>query len=175
MVEPKLLLLILPTILTTDLVSGACPSKAVATIDTLILPSSAGSVIAPIINSASESTSALTLLTASSTSKRVKSFPPVILINKPFAPLREYSSIRGLFKASSAALVALLSPSDSPVPIMALPIPFITVSTSAKSKLIKPGLTIRSVTLCTPCFKTLFDKSNDSSNVVFSLAILNKF
>ena len=49
--------------------------------------------------------------------------------------------------AISAALVALPSPSASPVPIIALPIELITVSTSAKSKLINPGLTIRSVML----------------------------
>ena len=67
--------------------------------DTLIFPSNVGSVIAPIINSASESTSALTLFTASLTSKRVRSFPPVIFIKSPFAPLSEYSSINGFLRA----------------------------------------------------------------------------
>ena len=69
----------------TDFASGCCPSSAVATIETLIEPSSEESVIAPIINSASGSTSALTLLTASSTSKSLRSFPPVIFINNPLA------------------------------------------------------------------------------------------
>ena len=133
------------------------------------------SLIAPNINSASGSTSALILLTDWSTSNKVRSFPPVILINKPFAPWREYSSIKGLFKAISVAAIALFSPSASPVPIIALPMALITVSTSAKSRFIIPGLTIKSVTLCTPCFKTLFDKLNDSSNVVVSLAILKRF
>ncbi len=115
------------------------------------------------------------MLTASSTSKRVRSFPPVIFIRRPFAPFNEYSSIKGFFRACSAASDALASPSASPVPIIALPMPLIIVSTSAKSKLINPGLVIKSVTPCTPCFKTLFDNSKDSSNVVFSLATLNKF
>ena len=78
------------------------PSKEVATMDTLIFPSNELSVIEPIINSASESTSALTLFTASSTSKSFKSFPPVIFTKSPFAPCKEYSSISGLFKANSA-------------------------------------------------------------------------
>ena len=62
------------TIFITDLGSGCCPSRAVATIETLINPSKLSSVIAPIINSASGSTSALTLLTASSTSNNFKSY-----------------------------------------------------------------------------------------------------
>ena len=62
-------------------------SSDVATIETLILPARASSVIAPIITSASASTSDLILLTTSSTSKSLRSFPPVILTNKPFAPL----------------------------------------------------------------------------------------
>ena len=73
------------------------------------------------------------------------------------------------------ALIALPSPSASPVPIIALPIELITVSTSAKSKFTKPSLTIKSVMLCTPCLKTSFESLNDSLKVVFSFAILNKF
>ena len=45
--------------------------------------------MAPIINSASGSTSALTLFTASSTSNNFKSLPPVILTKSPFAPFNE--------------------------------------------------------------------------------------
>ena len=72
----------------TDLVSGCWPSNDVATIDTLIFPSRAGSVIAPIITSASASTSDLILFTTSSTSNSFKSFPPVIFTNNPFAPFK---------------------------------------------------------------------------------------
>ena len=131
--------------------------------------------MAPNINSASGSTSALILFTDWSTSNKVRSFPPVILIKRPLAPWREYSSINGLLRAISVAAIALFSPSASPVPIIALPIALITVSTSAKSKLIMPGLTIKSVTLWTPCLRTLLDKLNDSSKVVVSLAILKRF
>jgi cell division protein FtsZ len=90
---------------------------------------------------------ALILLTAASTSNAVRSGPAVILTKSPLAPLKEYSSISGLCRAAFAAASALFSPSASPVPIIAFPIPFIMVSTSAKSKLISPGLTIKSVTL----------------------------
>ena len=73
----------------TDFDSGCWPSSEVATIDTRIFPSKDGSMIDPLIISASGSTSDLILLTISSTSKSLRSSPPVILINKPFAPLRE--------------------------------------------------------------------------------------
>ena len=45
----------------------------------------------------------------------------------------------------------------------------------AKSRLIKPGRTIKSVILCTPCISTLFERLKDSSKVVCSFAILNRF
>jgi len=73
-----------------------------------------------------------------------------MLINTPLAPLSDTSSSSGLFTAASAARSARLSPSLSPVPIMALPMPFMTARTSAKSRLIRPGMTIRSVTERTP-------------------------
>ena len=46
-------------------------------------------IIEPIIISAAWSTSFLILFTISSTSKRVKSSPPVILIKRPLAPFNE--------------------------------------------------------------------------------------
>ena len=73
----------------TDFDSGCCPSSEVATIETRILPSKGGSIIEPLIISASASASDLILFTISSTSKSFRSSPPVIFINKPFAPLRE--------------------------------------------------------------------------------------
>ena len=78
-------------------------------------------------------------MAASSTSYKVISLPPVILIIKPFAPFNETSSINGLAIAASAAATALPSPEASPVPIIALPISDITVLTSEKSRLIRPG------------------------------------
>ena len=73
-----------------------------------------------------------------------------MLIKTPFAPLKEISSNNGLAIAFSAACIARSSPEASPVPIIALPISSITARTSAKSKLISPGLTIKSVIPFTP-------------------------
>ena len=64
-----------------------------------------------------------------------------MLTNAPVAPLILTSSSNGFDKASSTALIALFSPSPSPIPIIALPIFLITILTSAKSRLIKPGQT----------------------------------
>ena len=99
---------------------------------------------------ASWSTSSRIRVAASSTSNKVRSLPPVIEINRPRAPFIDESSISGLAIAASAAVSARLSPVASPVPIIALPISFITALTSAKSRLIRPSLTIRSVMQATP-------------------------
>ena len=99
---------------------------------------------------ASGSTSARMRLAASSSSKSVRSGPAVMLISTPLAPLRLISSRSGLAIAFSAACTARSSPVASPVPIIALPISFITERTSAKSRLMMPGRTIRSVTPLTP-------------------------
>ena len=163
------------TILTTGLPEATSPLRPVATIDTLNLPARFSSKVVPTKISADGSTSALILLAASSTSNKVMSLPPVILINSPLAPLREYSSISGLATAASAASTALFSPSASPIPIIALPMPLITVSISAKSKLIRPGLTIKSVIPFTPCIKTLSAILKASGKVVFSFATLKRF
>ena len=74
----------------------------------------------------------------------------MIEISKPRAPFIEESSIKGLEIAASAAVSARFSPDASPVPIMALPISRMTARTSAKSRLIRPSLTIRSVMQATP-------------------------
>ena len=98
-----------------------------------------------------------------------------MLIKTPLAPLMEVSSNNGLAIACSAASVARFSPSASPVPIIALPISLITDLISAKSRLIKPGMTIKSVTPLTPEYKTSSAILNASANVVFSFATRNRF
>ena len=123
----------------------------------------------------SGSTSSRMRLAASSTSYSVMSSPPVMLISTPRAPCMETSSRSGLAMAASAASVARLSPSASPVPIMALPISFITVLTSAKSRLIRPGLTIKSVMPATPECSTSSAIAKASANVVWALAMRNRF
>ncbi len=124
---------------------------------------------------ASTSTSSRILFAASSSSKSVRSCPPVMLINTPRAPLRLISSSNGFAIAFSAAWIARSSPSDSPVPIIALPISSITARTSAKSRFINPGRTIRSVTPLTPWYNTSSAMLKASVNVVFSFASRNKF
>ena len=133
--------------------SGTLCDKAsmpVATTDTRMTPSSFSSKAEPKMMVASGSTSARIRLAASSTSNRVISMPPVMLIRTARAPFIELSSRSGLLMADSAASVARVSPDASPVPIMALPISDITARISAKSRLIRPGLIIRSVTPHTP-------------------------
>ena len=60
------------------------------------------------------------------------------------------ASSSGLEMAISAAATARSSPREEPVPISADPAPDITDFTSAKSRLISPGVVIRSVIPCTP-------------------------
>ena len=125
-------------------------SMPVATIETRITPSIVSSNVEPKMMLAPSSTSSRTRLAASSTSNRVMSRPPVMLINRPWAPFIDTSSKSGLAIAASDASIARRSPDASPVPIIALPISPITVRMSAKSRLMRPGITIRSVTPRTP-------------------------
>ncbi len=67
----------------------------------------------------------------------------------PYAPSMEASS-SGEAIASSAALTARSSPCAWPMPMSAEPAPCITDFTSAKSRLIRPGVVIRSVMPWTP-------------------------
>ena len=138
-----------------SLINGRGPvcsiaSIPVATTDTRITPSSFSSKAEPKMMVASGSTSLRIRFAASSTSNRVISIPPVILIRTAFAPFIEVSSSNGLLIAASAASMARVSPEASPVPIIALPISDITARISAKSRLIRPGFIIRSVTPHTP-------------------------
>ena len=93
----------------------------------------------------------------------------------PLAPCIETPSSSGLAIAFSAASSARLSPSASPVPIIALPISCMTERTSAKSRLMRPGMTMRSVMPRTPCCKTSSASWNASLNVVLGLATKNRF
>ncbi len=76
------------------------------------------------------------------------------------------SSSSGEEIAASAASLARLSPVAEPVPIIAIPISDITVRTSAKSTLIRPGQVISSAIPCTAPRNTSFAFSNTSSNEV---------
>ena len=63
-------------------------------------------------------------------------------------------SSSGLLMAWRAASTARLAPSPRPIPMMASPLPFMTVRTSAKSMLISPGSVISSEMPWTPCLRT---------------------
>ena len=64
------------------------------------------------------------------------------------------ASSNGLEIAVSAAEIDRLSPRALPMPISAVPAPCMTDFTSAKSRLISPGVVIRSVIPCTPDIST---------------------
>ena len=83
----------------------------------------------------------------------------------PRAPLRLTSSSKGLEMACSTAIRARSVPLDSPMPIIAMPVILIMFFTSAKSKLIKPGLVIISEMPATPLRSTLFAARNASRTV----------
>ena len=74
----------------------------------------------------------------------------MIEISRPRAPRMEVSSSSGLAMAASAARMARRSPEASPVPIIALPISRMMARTSAKSRLMRPSFTIKSVMQATP-------------------------
>ena len=86
---------------------------------------------------------------ASSASVRVISRPPVTLTITSCAPSIVVSR-SGEKIALRAASVIRSSPEPIPIPIRALPLFAITVLTSAKSRLIRPGLVIKSVIPWTP-------------------------
>ena len=98
-----------------------------------------------------------------------------MLIRTPRAPRIETSSSNGLSIAARAASSARPSPSPSPIPIIAVPMPFMIVRTSAKSRLIRPGMIIRSVMPRTPEYKTSSAMRKASANVVRSLAMRKRF
>ena len=76
-----------------------------------------------------------------------------MLSRMPRAPSMEASS-SGLVMAARAALTARPSPLDAPMPMMAVPALVMTIFTSAKSVLMRPGTVIRSVMPRTPCSST---------------------
>ena len=101
-------------------------------------------MIAPKMMLASGWAASATIDADSLISKMPRSEPPEMDSSTPCAPSIEASS-SGEAIASSAAATARLSPRALPMPISADPAPLITDFTSAKSRLIKPGVVIRSV------------------------------
>ncbi len=93
--------------------------------------------------------------------------PPVTFTRIPRAPARSTSSSSGLRRAFSAAIRARSSPLAVPDPIMATPISAMTVRTSAKSTLIRPGRVIRSAIPDTALCNTSSAALKASSRLIF--------
>src|SRR5271167_3737018 len=82
-----------------------------------------------------------------------RSEPPAMLSTMPRAPSMEASS-SGDVMAALAALAARPSPMEEPMPMMAVPALVMTIFTSAKSVLMRPGTVMRSVMPRTPWSRT---------------------
>ena len=132
---------------------GMPPSKPAAITVTRTSSPSASSMTAPKMMLASACAACDTSAAASLISNRPRSEPPAIESSTPCAPSIEASS-SGLETAISAAATARSSPRAEPMPISAEPALDITDLTSAKSRLIRPGVVIRSVMPETPCSST---------------------
>ena len=91
------------------------------------------------------SAQASTVRAASETSVSVRSGPPAMENSTREAPAMEDSS-KLEEVACWAASSARFSPVEMPMPIMAVPASFMTVRMSAKSRLMRPGMVMRSVT-----------------------------
>ena len=132
---------------------GIPPSNPAAITVTRTSSPSASSIVAPKMMLASGWAACDTSAAASLISNRPRSDPPAIDSSTPWAPSIEASS-SGLDTAISAAATERSSPRAEPMPISAEPALAITDLTSAKSRLIRPGVVIRSVMPETPWSST---------------------
>ena len=128
---------------------GAPPSKPAAMTVTRTSSPRASSMTAPKMMLASGCAASCTRRAASLISNRPRSEPPWTDSRTPWAPSMLASS-SGLEIASSAACTARSSPRAEPMPMSAEPAPCMTDLTSAKSRLIRPGVVMRSVMPWTP-------------------------
>ncbi len=110
---------------------------------------------------------------ASLISNRPRSEPPAIDSSTPWAPSMLASS-SGLETAISAAATERSSPRAWPMPMRAEPAPDMTDLTSAKSRLIRPGVVIRSVMPWTPDSSTWSAALNASSTLTWRSEIDNR-
>ena len=110
---------------------------------------SESSITVPKMMLASGCAASWTSEAASLISNSPRSEPPAMDSSTPWAPSIDASS-SGELIALPAACTARPSPRAEPMPISALPAPDMTDFTSAKSRLIRPGVVIRLVMPCTP-------------------------
>src|SRR5581483_7576271 len=109
----------------------------------------ASSMTAPKMMVASGAAELATSWAASLISNSPRSEPPWMDSSTPCAPSMLASS-SGLEIAISAAATLRSSPRAEPMPMSADPAPDMTDFTSAKSRLMRPGVVMRSVMPCTP-------------------------
>src|SRR6185503_6311735 len=120
----------------------------------------------PMTTVASSEANCLTVSPTSWNSPIDRSTPAVTFTSTPLAPDKLMSSSSGLEMAASAAMRARSWPLATPEPIIAMPISDITVRTSAKSTLMRPGRVMSSAIPCTAPCSTSFADRNASSSVV---------
>src|ERR1700691_824037 len=149
--------------------------KPVATTVTRIWFAMSGSMTVPTTTVASSDANCLMTLPTSWNSPIDRSIPAVTFTRMPWAPERLMSSSSGLEIAASAASRARSSPAALPDPIIAIPVSDMTVRTSAKSTLIKPGRVISSAIPCTAPCSTVLAALNASSNVVVLPSTVSSF
>ncbi len=105
---------------------------------------------------ASSAVNSLIVLMTSWYSRILRPDDAVMLTSTPRAPSRFTSSSSGLFTAACAACLARSVPLAVAEPIIAMPTSPITVRTSAKSTLTRPGLLMTSAMPATaPCSTSL--------------------
>src|SRR5436305_4522757 len=124
-------------------------SKPVAITVTRSSSSRSSSITEPKMMFASPAAALWMISAASLTSNSPRSPPPVMFSRMPCAPSTDCSS-SGLEIAAFAASAARFSPLAAPIPIRADPASCMIVRTSAKSRLMRPGIVIRSVMPWTP-------------------------
>ena len=123
---------------------GRASSNPAAITVTRTSSPSASSMTAPKMMLASTAAELATSCAASLISNSPRSEPPWMDSRTPCAPSMD-ASRSGEEIAISAAATARSSPREEPMPISADPAPDMTDFTSAKSRLIRPGVVIRSV------------------------------
>src|SRR5438477_447143 len=101
--------------------------------------------------------------------------PALTFTRIPCAPARLMSSRSGEETAASAAARARPSPLAAPDPIIAMPVSAITVRTSAKSTLMRPGRVMSSAMPCTAPCNTWFADLKASRSVVCGPNTVNSF
>src|SRR5262245_34045295 len=129
----------------------------------------------PTTTVASSAANSLTVLPTSSNAPIDRSGPAVTLTRIPCAPARLMSSRSGEDTAISAATFARCSPVPMPEPIIARPVSDITVRTSAKSTLMRPGRVMSSAMPCTAPCHTSLARLNASSSVVWPPSTCSSF